>query len=304
MKKNCLFIILLFSLSWTLFAQNDPSRPQKFQNTGEYNFSSDWVSVHVPVWKKFLDQYKGEPKIRYLEIGVFEGRSLIWMLENILTHPSATATGIDPFYDPYHKTCLTNLNKSGLANKTTLIAGKSQEKLRDLPLSSFDIIYVDGSHTSQDVATDVTLGWMLLKNGGIMILDDYGWSTGFPEDLNPRIAIDCFITTHRNEMEVLHQDFQVLIRKKQNENSAILRVGPYEYRRGFNPKQKGRLFYSESGNEIKLSNAELELLERLFNERTFGRVKFSPADTLLNNKDFQQLKKKLDNEAAWETNRS
>ncbi len=32
-----------------------------------------------------------------LEIGVFEGRSTVWLLENILTHPSSTLTYVDTF---------------------------------------------------------------------------------------------------------------------------------------------------------------------------------------------------------------
>ena len=39
--------------------------------------------------------YRGRPGLRYLEVGVFEGRSLLWMIDQVLTHPSSQATGID-----------------------------------------------------------------------------------------------------------------------------------------------------------------------------------------------------------------
>ena len=63
----------------------------------EYNFTSDWFTPHIPIWEKVLSPLKGKPDIRYLEIGVFEGRSSLWIAENILTHPSSHLTVIDPF---------------------------------------------------------------------------------------------------------------------------------------------------------------------------------------------------------------
>jgi hypothetical protein len=134
---------------------------------------------HVPVWKKALESYKGKPEVDYLEIGIFEGQSLLWILENILTHPTARATGIDPFSDPsytsgskadnYKEIFYSNLNASGSEDKTRIIEGYSQTELRKLPLKSFDIIYIDGSHNSADVLEDAILSWRLLKDGGILI---------------------------------------------------------------------------------------------------------------------------------------
>jgi len=62
-----------------------------------YKFSVDWFTHNVPQWQRTLGPLKGKPKINYLEIGVCEGRSLIWVLENILTHPTAKATCVDIF---------------------------------------------------------------------------------------------------------------------------------------------------------------------------------------------------------------
>ena len=65
----------------------------------KYEFSTDWFTNQnrIPLWEKMLRPFKGKPDIHYLEVGVYEGRSAIWMLENILTHPSSTLTGIDIF---------------------------------------------------------------------------------------------------------------------------------------------------------------------------------------------------------------
>ena len=36
-------------------------------------------------------------------------------------------------------------------------------------------VYVDGSHHARDVLQDAVLAWGLLRPGGYMIFDDYGW---------------------------------------------------------------------------------------------------------------------------------
>ena len=83
-----------------------------------------------------------------MEIGVIEGRSAIWMLENILTHPTAKLTGIDilPKGLNWKEIYLFNLDLSGSANKALIIEGASQIELRKLTLNSFDIIYIDACH--------------------------------------------------------------------------------------------------------------------------------------------------------------
>ena len=38
---------------------------------------------------------------------------------------------------------------------------------------TMQVVYIDGSHIPQDVLTDATMAWKLLRNGGIIIFD--GW---------------------------------------------------------------------------------------------------------------------------------
>src|SRR5262249_23285982 len=141
---------------------------------------------NIPVWDKALARYKGKPGVNYLEVGIFEGQSLLWMIEHVLTHPTARATGIDPFADPfytrksstYKQTFYSNLKASGYEEKARIIEGYSQTELRKLPLESFDIIYIDGSHDAADVLEDGMLSWRLLKDGGVLIFDDYRLHAG------------------------------------------------------------------------------------------------------------------------------
>ncbi|MCM8819827.1 MAG: class I SAM-dependent methyltransferase, partial [Candidatus Omnitrophica bacterium] len=157
----------------------------------KYNFSKDIFSSRIPLFKEILKAFKDKSNIHYLEIGVFEGRSFFWMLENILTHPTSTATGIDIFSSEYKKNFYENLKNSSLAKKVKIIEGFAEVELRKLNLKFYDIIYIDGGHTAPSVLMDSMLCWPLLKNGGILIFDDYLWRKDeLPEERRPQIAID------------------------------------------------------------------------------------------------------------------
>ena len=120
--------------------QRSPERPY----AKKYDFSEDWFTRNIPIWEVALASYKGRSGIHYLEIGAFEGGSGMWMLENILTHPSSRMTVIDPFWEfrgrNIERIFLANLRESGAADRTTVIKGFSQEELRKLPSQSYDII--------------------------------------------------------------------------------------------------------------------------------------------------------------------
>jgi len=185
-----------------------------------YDFSTDWFTYDIPVWEVVLAPYKAKPGIHYLEVGLYEGRSALWALENILTHPTARLTGVDPFLGPYKEKYFANIERSGASDKVTTITGYSQVVLRGLPLESFDIIYIDGSHSKEDVLEDAVLSWRLLKEGGTLIFDDYRWAGSLvggtavtPTEL-PKIAIDPFIQCFEKHLDVMHNSHQLIVRKR------------------------------------------------------------------------------------------
>jgi hypothetical protein len=185
----------------------------------DYDFTEDWFIQNIPIWEKVLAPFAGKADIHYLEIGVFEGRAAVWMLENILTHASSHLTGIDLFTGDYEgrfpkfgERYHANISKTGAADRTTTIQGYSQVELRKLPLDSFHIIYIDGSHENRDVLEDAILSMRLLKSNGILIFDDYNrHSLSFGA---PRQGIDVFVRYYGKDFDVLHNDYQVVLRKK------------------------------------------------------------------------------------------
>src|SRR5262245_29885711 len=181
-----------------------------------HNFTVDWHSHNIPHWRQILDKYKGQPNVRVLEIGSFEGRSTVWLLENILTHETARIDCIDTFKgSPEHMRMgvdLENLFNRFRSNiephkkKVHCFIGRCHHVLRSNDFTpyehySYDIVYIDGSHKAADVLEDAVLTFRLLKIGGLMIFDDYAWNGGGPSEFdNPRRGIDAFHYAFRNQL--------------------------------------------------------------------------------------------------------
>jgi predicted O-methyltransferase YrrM len=244
------------------------------EGKGPYRFTAYWHKRRAADWEKVLAPYKGREGLAYLEVGAFEGRSLIWMLENVLTHATSTATAVDPFMPDYEATFDGNIVASGAGKRVTKIKELSQSALRKLPLDSFDVIYIDGSHTADDVLADAVLAWGLLRRGGLVIFDDYTWpgrpdGDPLPPELLPKIAIDAFITAYRSEIELVSKGAQVMLRKLENPcqpKDYCSPVGQYMY------------FWREfelrdaTGKVVPLSADERALIERLAKARRPGEV--------------------------------
>lgn len=189
----------------------------------KYN-QQDWFSFHIPVWTPILESMKDKP-VKALEIGSFEGRSTIWLLENILTHKDSTITCIDPFKDysdlekfpidwaQIRQTFIENMKP--FEGRVNHIEQGSTDALINLIYTghSFDFIYVDGDHTSSQCLIDGVLSHLLLKSGGIVIFDDYMWAKLAKAPNVPRSAIDSFIECFANEYEMLSSGYQVILRK-------------------------------------------------------------------------------------------
>jgi predicted O-methyltransferase YrrM len=146
-----------------------------------------------------------------LEIGSFEGRSTVWFLDNVLTHPSATIVCVDTF-EFGHARFDHNISVSGFAEKVRKLKGSSDLLIPSLPLESFDIVYVDGDHHAPNVLMDGVLSWYRLKPGGVMIFDD-DWMDKLP-DSRPQMAIDLFLKLFEGRHEILlRENDQVIVWK-------------------------------------------------------------------------------------------
>jgi len=274
----------------------DPLVPSR--TDGKPTFSNSWFATNQKVWEGVLEPMKGKPNLRYLEVGVFEGQSFVWMFENVLTDSSSVATAIDLFFaDGLEERFTENIERAGVTDRVTTIKGFSNDALRPLTPDSFDIIYIDGSHTAANVLRDGLLSWDLLKKGGILIFDDYALAPRFPSTLRPREMIDAMVTAFGKEIEVLHRGWQLIFRKTGTscyDNCSLL--GPYEYHWSFkepNVVGAGTLYDPRTKARVPLDRDERAILETLLVARPMGNTDLWPKRDFWESAETQALMQKL-----------
>ena len=188
-----------------------------------YIFTQDWFTGNIINWTHILKDLKDKPNLRFLEIGSYQGRSTVWLLENILTHDTSTITCIDTFegsaehlqdyqYDLQTLFKVFCHNIYNFKNKVNIVKNKSQIVLKQINVL-FDFIYIDGDHIASSVIEDAILSFSLLKKGGIMVFDDYEWSCNKTPIDDPKPAIDAFLLIYADKIKVLSKNNQVIIEK-------------------------------------------------------------------------------------------
>jgi predicted O-methyltransferase YrrM len=169
-------------------------------------FTTDWFSPNISKFDHILKSFKSKNDINFLEIGSFEGRSSCWFYDTYINNSqNSTLTCVDTF----------NFNiKEYDKNKIIVKKGRSRDILKNLNENYYDFIYVDGSHTSRDVLEDAVLSFDILKKDGILTFDDYLWQMYPDPVLNPKIGIDSFLFSYKNELQVIEYGYQVSVMKK------------------------------------------------------------------------------------------
>ncbi len=147
-------------------------------------FSENWFEHNIPHWEHWLGAFRGKQGLRVLEIGSFEGRSTLWLCEQILSADDCRIDCVDlftqdPVYGDYH--ARFRRNTAAHAHKIREYAGYSFDALRRVE-GDYDIVYIDGWHSAFGALADGVMSWPLLKVGGVMIFDDYLW---VPPKLGP-----------------------------------------------------------------------------------------------------------------------
>ena len=256
-----------------------------------YVFTADWFGSNIPRWETLLAEFKGRPHIRYLEVGVYEGRSLFWMLDNIMTHPTSRLVAVDIFFDDYEQKFLDNLDASGAADRITVVKERGEYALKTLADESFDVIYLDGGHAANTVFAQAALAWQLLREGGLLILDDYRWSRNWPIDLRPELPINTFITAYSQELDVLQVGRDVVVRKvprlcKQYYCSSFFDRYVYAW-------EERKLLTLDGSQEIELSDQERKLVESFLSSLRPGRVTPELTPAVRSDPVFERLSQRL-----------
>ena len=165
-------------------------------------FTNNWFDdYHVAV---FLQAKTLGHTPRCLEIGSYEGRSSVWISENMAgSHGSLTCVDTWDGSAEHSDKDKCNLYERFLANTTSQrsagqirpLRGKSIDVLSKLVSehTQYDLVYIDGSHIMKDVLADALLAYHMLAENGILIFDDYTWGDGIAPYQRPQAAIDAFL---------------------------------------------------------------------------------------------------------------
>jgi hypothetical protein len=214
-------LLLVFLLGLSPAALVAAERTSTRAYNKQYVFTQDTFTDKISAWTKLLDEFKGKPGVNYLEIGTFEGRSALWVLENILTHPTSTLTIIDAFEENTYERFVSNVDLSGEANKFKILVGLSTHRIRELPFDSIDFAYVDGSGNGIVMLSDLVSTWNLVKVGGLIICSRYSLTPRLRKalrlragDPGPHEAIDAFLNLFGPYINVMtFQENYVIVRK-------------------------------------------------------------------------------------------
>jgi predicted O-methyltransferase YrrM len=176
-------------------------------------FTTDWFSRYPGYWQELFATNGWLPAIprTIIEIGSYEGRSALWMLEHLLQHPASRLHCVDIFADrekpdSYWRRFEANVLGSPHAGKVIVSPASSFAFLTRFVSSGeqVDLVYVDGSHRAADVLEDLVLAFHATRPGGIIICDDYlKGSRSADVTLNsPKLGVDAFTTLYRDRLAI------------------------------------------------------------------------------------------------------
>jgi predicted O-methyltransferase YrrM len=203
----------------------------KFEQNPGYTFAHEWYkqlteSARIASTHEVL-KTKIDPSENHtiLEIGVFEGASSCWWSDNLLDSAESRLFSIDPFtgseehhanpenYPTLNKIesiARANIAKSKNASKVNIIKGASWDVfhvIKEFTDDKIDILYIDGAHDRFSVTRDVALYWPLVKNGGLVIFDDYPYP-------DTQVAVNSFLNMSEQCTQAYGLSSQLWVVKK------------------------------------------------------------------------------------------
>lgn len=209
-----------------------PAEKMAFQQTArEGSFSTDWFDKNIDSWLEILAPYKKSERFDFLEIGAWEGRATLFLMA---TYPNCHVTALDTWAGADEHAVLEqtkNIEQKfdrNLAGHGARLRKIKNDSLLGLPQlvhenKSYDVIYVDGSHYSDDVLHDAINAWKLVKPGGVIIFDDFMWNHYLKKHKNPLNALCLFLRLVPGEYRIIHQGYQLAIRRlsRERENHQV-----------------------------------------------------------------------------------
>ncbi len=199
----------------------------------EYEFTQDWFQYGSQLWPNLTEHLPVHDNLhRFMEIGSFEGRSTVWIIENMMKagdqllcvdtwaggeeHSTIDMVAVEQRFDRNIARAKSKVPSISVQKnkKNSASALAHQMCWLDSGFQGYDYIYIDGSHQASDVLRDCVMAWEVLRPGGIMVMDDYlGGDPSMPLH-RPKMAIDAFMNISAPKMEILHLGYQIAVKKE------------------------------------------------------------------------------------------
>lgn len=166
-----------------------------------------------------------QPNLRHLQLGVFRGDASVWLLENVLTHPSSMLTDVDLWENGPEDIAEFDMSGEVFGEYKARIAGCNRVEFYRMNTltflsqsisfgrKSYDFIYIDADHATVPTLECAVLGYRLLKPGGLMCFDDYVWRSRHGMLHEPTTAIDLFKIAYGDRMRVLRVGSQCWMKR-------------------------------------------------------------------------------------------
>ena len=203
----------------------------------DYEFTNQWFDLNRRAWDDLITRLSPS---KILEIGAFEGRCTCYLINQLAREEALSLHCIDTWQGGiehqsggqaesdmnaveirFRKNTEFAISLAAQPVNLVIDKAKSSDALSRLIAngeSSFDFIYIDGSHQAPDVLTDAIMSFQLLKVGGVMVFDDYIWDEGLPGGIDtlrcPKVAIDAFTTIFARKVRIIPAiNYQVYLEK-------------------------------------------------------------------------------------------
>jgi hypothetical protein len=188
-----------------------------FNTKYKFDYHSDFTTSFL-FWKNIINKIS---KIKYLEIGSFEGRSASFIkefsnLESLMAvdtfQGSDELKNID--YKKVYENFKYNLNlEGGGGNENINFIKDNSDNFFNNNKSYYNLIYIDGSHHYEQVKKDFINSFNFLENNGYIICDDFMWFYYDKIELNPMKAIlDCY-ELYKDRLSVEFVNYQIIFKK-------------------------------------------------------------------------------------------
>ena len=176
-------------------------------------------------WEKRFEHLKKKAN-KILELGCYKGQTSKWFADTLLNNKNSKLFCVDTWkgsveynedFKANEKEFKKNIKNSKFPDKVIVHKKTSFNFFMNFFMENkkpyFNLIYIDACHDGRCVLSDAILSFKSLKLDGYIVFDDYGWKKTEHDYERPKIAVDAFLNIFRENIEVTHRGYKIVIKK-------------------------------------------------------------------------------------------